>query len=582
MNSRTLTFLAGAVAAGLLLYFVVYEGVWVWMVENVDVPADKMLVLIAKTGRSMPPGQIIAEPGEKGVLLEPRGPGRHFINPFLYERQLKDQIIINGGEIGLVIAKFGKELPPGEFLGGPGERGIQRDVLLPGTYKLNPYAYDVKVSKMIEIDPGYVGVVTARSGKPARDTLAEPGERGVQRVVLPPGLYAINPEAYSVERVEIGYNQITMAHAGKMPTYNITGGEGPSQQLAKQLGEGAPQQKSVQNTFDKYYNRAMSSESGDRASMEKKPGSGTSIAAQLGRGAPSNQVPSGQSSQPVLPAVTFPSTDGFEITIDVTLLWQLLPQDAPSVFARYGNIQKIEENILIPQINSTARIKGSTFGAVDFILGDKREEFQRAFQETIEGTLHEKKLQVDLALVQDTLVPDTISGPIQDARIATEWNVTNAEKTKTEAKKAELDEMTGRIRQVEQVVEYETQRQEGNIRAEQEKQVNEIAAQTRLLVADLARQTAEIRANVRRKLGGAEAAVVEMKGKAEGEGYALQVKAAGGPQDYIDYQFARHLPDKIQLSLIYAGPGTLWTDLEKAGQVAPLQLLRQTQEPARK
>jgi hypothetical protein len=143
-------------------------------------------------------------------------------------------------------------------------------------------------------------------------------------------------------------------------------------------------------------------------------------------------------------------THGFEITIDVTLLWQLLPQDAPDVFSRYGNIRKIEENILIPQINSTARIKGSTFGAVDFIVGDKREEFQRAFQETIEKTLAEKRLQVDLALVQDTLVPDNISGPIQDSRIAAEWNITNTEKTKTEAKKAQLDENVGLIRQIEQ------------------------------------------------------------------------------------------------------------------------------------
>jgi len=404
---------------------------------------------------------------------------------------------------------------------------------LPGTYKMNPYAYEIRVLKMPEIEPGYVGVVTARSGKPAKNQLADAGERGVQKTVLEPGLYPLNPEAYSVDQIEIGYNQITMAHAGKLPQTQTTGQ--------------VPQRERQAVT--------------------------------IGKGLPTDERLAGQSGVAILPAVTFPSSDGFEITIDVTLLWQLLPQDAPSVVARYGNIKKIEENILIPQINSTARIKGSTFGAVDFIVGDKREEFQRAFQETIENTLSEKKLQVDLALVQDTLVPDNISGPIQDARIAQEWNVTNVEKTKTEAKKGELDENVGKIRQTEQVVEYETQRLEGNIRAEQEKQVLEIAAQTRLNVADLARQTAAIRADVRRKLGSAEAKVVELKGQAEGNGYALQVKAAGTPQDYIDMQFAKQLPDKIQLSLIYAGPGTLWTDLEKAGQIAPLEILRQMKQP---
>ena len=566
--------LIAILAALAIVYFIGYESFWVWIVENVDVPADKMLVLVAKTGSEMPPGQIIATNSQKGVLQEPLGPGRHFINPFLYERQLKDQIVIKGGEVGLVIAKSGKVLAHGEFLAGPGEQGIQRDMLLPGTYKLNPYAFDVKIMKMIEIDPGYVGVVTARSGKPAQGPLADPGERGVQKAVLPPGLYPINPEAYSVERVEIGYNQITMAHAG--PMFNITGGDGTSQQLAKQLGEGAPQQKAVFNAFNNAYQNAMKT---DLAGKPMPAAAG--LARQLGQGAPPSQVPTSQNASPILPAVTFPSTDGFDITIDVTLLWQLLPQDAPSVYARYGNLEKIEQNILIPQINSTARIKGSTFGAVDFIVGDKREEFQRAFQETIEATLHEKKLQVDLALVQDTLVPETISGPIQDARIATEWNVTNTEKTKTEAKKAELDEMTGRIRQVEQVVEFETQRLEGNIRAGQEKQVNEIAAQTRLLVADIARQTAEIRANVRRKLGAADAKVIELRGQAEGDGFTKLVQAAGSSRDYTDYQFALQLPAKLRLALIYAGPGTLWTDLQKASDIAPLGVLKELKDKSK-
>jgi hypothetical protein len=533
MKSRA-SLVGGIVVAFILGYLFIYEGFWVWVVENTVVPPDKMLVVIAKVGKQMPPGQIIAEPGQKGVLLEPLGPGRHFVNPFLYERQLKDQVVVKGGEVGVVISKFGRELPAGEFLGGPGDRGIQREVLMPGTYKLNPYAYEIRPLKMMEIEPGYVGVVTARSGKPTNSQLAEPGERGVQKTVLQPGLYALNPEAYSVDRIEIGFNQITMAHLGKLPTTKTTGQfADKAQRAAEQIGQGlSPEERQT-----------------------------------------------GQSGFPVLPAVAFPSSDGFEITIDVTLLWQLLPQDAPSVVSRYGNIKKIEQNILIPQINSTARIKGSTFGAVDFIVGDKREEFQRAFQDTIKTTLEEKKLQVDLALVQDTLVPDNISGPIQDARIAAEWNTTNAEKTKTEAKKAELDENQGKIRQIEQVVEFETQRLEGNIAAEQQKQVNEIAAQTRLLVAEFARQTAAIRADIKRKLGGAEAKVVEMKGRAEGEGYALQVKAVGTASDYAFYQFAQQLPEQVRLLLIYAGAGTLWTDLEKAMKVAPLGVLKELQQP---
>ncbi len=72
--------------------------------------------------------------------------------------------------------------------------------------------------------------------------------------------------------------------------------------------------------------------------------------------------------------------------------------------------------------------------------------------------------------------------------------------------------------------------------------------------------------------------MVELKGKAEGDGYALQVKAVGTPADYAFYQFAQQLPDQVKLMLIYAGTGTLWTDLDKAMKIAPLGVLKELQQ----
>lgn len=524
MNPRTLRNLLLSLGALAAFWLVGYEGFWVWTVKNTVVPEDQMLVLLAKTGKAMPPGQIIAEPGEKGVLLEPLGTGRHFINPFLYERQLKPQVVVPAGQVGIVVAKYGSRLPVGEFLASSGQIGIQRDVLLPGVYKMNPYAYEIRLVKMKEIDPGYVGVVTARSGKETRELLANPGERGVQKGVWQPGLYAVNPEAYSVEQLEIGYNQITMSHVGALKA-QTTGGNDTKARLAFEIGDGA--------------------------------GAG----------------PTGQSSAEVLPAISFPSSDGFDITLDVTVLWQLLPADAPSVFSRYGGLPKIEQNILIPQINSTARIKGSTYGAVEFIVGDKREQFQSEFQDQIEKILVSKKLQVDLALVQDTLVPENISGPIQQARIANEWNLANVEKTTTEAKKAELSQAVGRITQVEQVVEYETQRLEGNLDAQRAKAEQEIQAQARVVVADLQNQTAGFKADKNRKMGAAAAKVVELKGAAMGEGYNRLVKAAGTASDYAAYQFANGLSTTLQINYIVAGQGTFWTDLKEHSNVGPLGVI---------
>jgi hypothetical protein len=44
--------------------------------------------------------------------------------------------------------------------------------------------------------------------------------------------------------------------------------------------------------------------------------------------------------------------------------------------------------------------------------------------------------------------------------------------------------------------------------------------------------------------------------------FRLAVQAFGTPQAYNDWVFATGLPDDIDLKLMYAGEGTLWTDMK--------------------
>ena len=43
--------LIGLAVVLVLGYVFIYQGLWVWVVENTDVPPDKMLILVAKTGK---------------------------------------------------------------------------------------------------------------------------------------------------------------------------------------------------------------------------------------------------------------------------------------------------------------------------------------------------------------------------------------------------------------------------------------------------------------------------------------------------------------------------------------------------
>lgn len=59
---------------------------------------------------------------------------------------------------------YGDDLPPGTILATARSKGILRDVLRPGKYRINPFAYTVKAVPAIQIRPGHVGVVTSLTG----------------------------------------------------------------------------------------------------------------------------------------------------------------------------------------------------------------------------------------------------------------------------------------------------------------------------------------------------------------------------------------------------------------------------------
>lgn len=61
------------------------------------VPPGQMLVVIAKNGKPLQPGQVLADPDQKGVQRDVLGEGWHWITPFLYEAELKPDQVIDPG-----------------------------------------------------------------------------------------------------------------------------------------------------------------------------------------------------------------------------------------------------------------------------------------------------------------------------------------------------------------------------------------------------------------------------------------------------------------------------------------------------
>jgi len=566
---------------GVVAVFFVYI-FWLWFFCRFYVGPDRMAIITAKAGKPLVAGQILAEKGQKGVWKDVFGEGRYFLNPFLYEREIKPVVRIEVGKVGIVTAKIGDELPVGEFLAEKGQKGIQKAVLGPGKYRLNPYGYSVEVVDALQIPIGYVGVVTSLSGKETSEgVFAKKGEKGVFQNVLQPGLYYINPKQYKVDILEIGTNQISLVGAKEA----MTGGRLPEQEVVrtKHLA-GMADQLVVQNVaVEEKMERNMEKQRIYKDSLLLQSAPSKSVDTRAGAKFSAEKMaskPVVQQASQVVQFIEFPSKDGFDIRLDITVEFEFMPENIASIFMKYGDLFQVVEKIILPQILSISRLKGSAYGARDFIVGEGREKFQDDLYLKIQETLSQKGIGILSALIRHVIVPDDIRKPIQDASVAIETNLTNIEKQDTAKKLAELNTELSMIAQKGEQVQQETQKIKAEIKAEEDKKVAEINATTLKLVSEIEKQTAEIQADKTRKIAKAESDVVRMIGLAEAEGFKMKVGALGDPNAYSLYEFSRSLPKDLNLVIAHTGQGTLWTDLNKtlSGELAGMKILEMGNE----
>jgi len=553
------------VLIGLTLVTSAAIGAAVWFTFRVYVPEDMCAVLIRKTGKSLPPGQLVAtEDGQMGIQEKVLGPGRYFYNPYSWDHELHPQTKVPSGNpatwewsrtltevqrsairanrfafkgefpmIGVVARKVGKEPPPGEVIvkRDSGLQGILEEVLTPGTYKINPYVYNVELHPASIIPAGFVGVVTnlfaaddsaavgvnSKAQTESADAvdaiarvrpLSDPGQRGTLRDVLQPGLYFINPKLQKVTLVEIGFNEYSQMKISETENYRIS----------------------------------------------------------------------------------FPSDTGYNIRVDVTVIWGIHPQHAAEIINEFGNVDFVLDKVIGPQLRSIGRNIGSTYAARDFIQGEKREQFQLALTEELQRVCRAKNLEVLLALVHEIEVsaPSALSKgeesedlkrTIQESFIAIEQQLTNEKKREAATVRAKLEEERKKVDIARETIKAETRVMVAKTLADADKQAAEIDAQAALDVASIQEQVAQLDAQRIEILGKAGADVEKMKKEADAKGYEMLIGAFGSGQAYNLYTFAENFkPESIRL--FFAGEGTFWTDLSRFEELGAAKLLK-PQTPAK-
>lgn len=199
-----------------------FGSAWYWIFCRIEPGPDEIAIVIHKTGRNLPPDKIIAtQPDEKGIQLEVLPEGRYFKNPYAWGWQIGKTTDIPAGKLGVMTRLFGKELPPGQIIANGDSKGIVAEVLRPGKYRINPFAYHVEMFDAITIRPGCGGVVTSLVGDDVLNSSLPPetrnkflvrkGMKGVLPNVLDPGTYYLNPYMFTIAEVNLQSQRFEMS-----------------------------------------------------------------------------------------------------------------------------------------------------------------------------------------------------------------------------------------------------------------------------------------------------------------------------------------------------------------------------------
>jgi len=221
---------------------------WPWqysvdMQSFIVIPEGHIGLISAKDGKVPQTGRILGRKvecedyqdaeafikngGQKGRQAAFITNGSYKINTLLFEVSTVKQAQIQENMVGVVTTLDGEPLEAGQisgksvdghnnfqdfnsFLDKGGNRGLQQQVILAGSYNLNPWAVQVEEVEMTNIPIGTVGVVISYVGEEGVDVtganfkhgnLVSKGQKGVWAEPLGPGKYAINPYTTKIEVV---------------------------------------------------------------------------------------------------------------------------------------------------------------------------------------------------------------------------------------------------------------------------------------------------------------------------------------------------------------------------------------------
>jgi len=109
-------------------------------------------------------------------------------------------------------------------------------------------------------------------------------------------------------------------------------------------------------------------------------------------------------------AIRVLSSDGLEVTIDLSVLYKISPSKAPFLLQNIG--EKYEDKIVRPVTRTAIRDNAVNYQAVD-LYSTKRQEFQAKINQTITANFAKNGLELQQILVRNISLPASVKASIE-------------------------------------------------------------------------------------------------------------------------------------------------------------------------
>jgi len=461
---------------------------------------------IYNEGQKGPQVEILT-PGTYRIHTESTSPEDGSTQAGLFNVRLFDATMITENQIGLVEALDGAPLDPRDYVAMPvaghdnfqdsntfitagGQRGPQKDILLPGTYYVNPLLFKVILESAKEVKPGEVAVIVSNTGKDPSEEIRQAMARKIRERL----------EQEEAEQMQIAAEKLD----------KVDGDKASLEDIKAELLSGDPADKRL----DSGAHEAYVVPEGYRGIQELVVGPGRYYVNTLAVSPivipTTNQTvewTAGELANTFDPFEVI-SKDGFTMQLEVRVVFRVKPEDAPFMVAKIGDVSRLVQNVMHPLIDSIFRNQASESSAMAY-LQNRHEEQERAEARV---RMHLLKYHVDVVnvLICHIRLPEELM-KTQTEKILAEQkqNMFNAQR-EAEVKRIELEK---------------TSSQADNQRSLMEATVGVDIAGKR---SEQRKKEAEGEAYYISETGKAEAEKMRLIGEAQGVAYNEQVKALGG------------------------------------------------------